>query len=89
MENTFLEKASHKEQEVITAGIVFDLKNLLSAIKGNTILMINRANSDHYFQPDFNEIVILVEESIIRAELISIPMTNFKDLIYNPVRLCE
>ncbi len=51
--------------------------------------MINRAHLDHYYKSNFNEIVTLVEESIIRTELISIPVTNIKDLVCKPVRLCD
>lgn len=87
MKSTFQEKASYNRQEAITAGIFFDLKNLLSTIKGKTILMMNRNNSAHSYQPDFNELVTLVDESIIRTELISMPVTTIKDLVCKPVRI--
>ncbi len=76
-------------KDQITAGITFDLKNLLSAIKGRATVMMNRTYSDRSFELDCNELVTLVEESVIRAELSSILKTDNKELTWKPVRLCD
>ena len=89
MEVTSQEKTNRQEQEEITTGIVFDLKILLSTIKGKTIFMMNKASLNQDCQADFNEMVNLVEESIIRTEFISIPRANIRALPWEPVRICD
>ncbi len=89
MKISFDTEEDHREQEEMKTGIVFDLKILLSTIKGKTILMRNKYQSDQHSQADFDDIVNLVEESIIRTELISVPFTNLKNLPWEPIRLCD
>ena len=57
------EKNPQGIEDTVTATVASDLKNLLSAIKGRTILMKNIINPIHPLQLHFDEILNCIDES--------------------------
>lgn len=56
--------------KAFTAGVAHDLNNLLSAIKGRTVLMMNSVHPSDPLQKHFNEIITCIDKSIDTTELL-------------------
>jgi len=54
----------------INNGVAYDLNNLLSAIKGRTVLMMNSVDQSHPIRKQFSEILTCVDKGIKTTELL-------------------
>jgi hypothetical protein len=54
----------------IINGVAYDLNNILSEIKGRTVLMMNNVNQPHLIRKQFSEILTCVDKGIKTTELL-------------------
>ena len=52
----------------IYKGVAYDLNNILSAIKGRTVLMMNSVDLSHPIRKQFSEILTCVDKGIKTTE---------------------
>lgn len=68
-----IKKKSIYSEDINTLTVASDLKNLLAAIKGRTILMKHRINPSNPLQSHFDEIIHCIDES---AEITNLLMAQ-------------